>query len=242
MEIFKNIERVMVVTPHPDDAELGCGGTVAKLTNDGKEVIYVVATSGDRGGRDTDMSQEYLNDKRREEQEEAASILGVKHLVHLGFSDGNLEDDHPFRSALVYNIRLYKPNILFTTDPFRKSFYIHRDHRIAGLVSLDAVFPYARDRLHYPEHIEQGLAGHNVEEIYFWGSEEPDIFIDISDTVEQKANAVMAHRSQVQDWVDRAGGREKFIEKMKEVQPDDFLKEGFRCYGMKKMMKVYEEL
>ena len=52
----------------------------------------------------------------------------------------------------------------------------------------------------------------------------------------------MAHRSQVQDWVDRAGGREKFIEKMKEVQPDDFLKEGFRCYGMKKMMKVYEEL
>ena len=92
--------------------------------------------------------------------------------------------------------------------------------------------------MHYPEHIEQGLAGHNVEEIYFWGSEEPDIFIDISDTVEQKANAVMAHRSQVQDWVDRAGGREKFIEKMKEVQPDDFLKEGFRCYGMKKMTKV----
>ena len=205
----------MVVTPHPDDAEFGCAGTVALLVREGKEVSYVVATSGNKGGRDTDMTADYLTDARQDEQRRAAEVLGVSEVVFLDFGDGELEDDHAFRRELVYHFRRFKPDIVFTTDPFRTSFYIHRDHRMTGLVTLDAAFPYARDRLHYPEHIEQGLDGHNVDEVFLWGSETPDTFIDVSEVVDLKVKSLLAHTSQMQDWVKEAGGEEAFGERMK---------------------------
>ena len=135
-----------------------------------------------------------------------------------------------------------KQTIVFTTDPFRSSFYIHRDHRITGLVTIDAVFPYARDRLHYPEHIEMGLSGHNVDEVFFWGSEQPDIFIDISSVIDLKIESLLAHRSQIQDWVDEAGGDEAFGKRMKDMGQRSNRKfgvsyehaEAFRRYGMRR--------
>ena len=169
MKELEPVQRALVVTPHPDDAEFGCAGTVALLVREGKEVFYVVATSGNKGGRDTDMTADYLTTARQDEQRRAAETVGVSEVVFLDFGDGELEDDHAFRRELVYHIRRLKPDIVFTTDPFRTSFYIHRDHRMAGIVTLDASFPYARDRLHYPEHIQQGLDGHNVQEVFLWG-------------------------------------------------------------------------
>ena len=249
MEELGPVERAMVVTPPPDDAEIGCGGTVARLVNAGKQVFYVVATSGNKGGRDTDMTADYLTEARREEQRRAAEVLGVTEVVFLDFGDGELEDDHPFRRELVYHIRRLKPTIVLTTDPFRTSFYIHRDHRMAGLVTLDAVFPYARDRLHYPEHIEQGLDGHNVEEVYFWGSEAPDTFVDIGEVIDQKARAVMVHSSQLGEWIAESGGEEGFIREMKRMSrlmlegtaaPYEHA-EGFRCYGLRRMQAMFEQ-
>lgn len=242
MKELEPVQRVMVVTPHPDDAEFGCAGTVAKLVQAGKEVSYVVATNGDKGGRDTDMTAEYLVSTRQSEQRRAAEILGVSEVVFLDFGDGELEDDHPFRSELVYHIRHLKPDIVFTTDPFRSSFYIHRDHRIAGMVTLDAVFPYARDLLHYPQHITQGLSGHNVDEIFFWGSESPDTFIDIGEVVDVKIQALMAHDSQLGDSVKEAGGVEAYGERIKSMSKrliqDHKLPfehaEAFRRYGMRR--------
>ena len=245
MQQLEPVHRALVVTPHPDDAEFGCGGTVARLVQAGKEVFYLVATSGDKGGRDTDMTAEYLLGARQEEQQQrAAEVLGVSEVVFLDFGDGELEDDHAFRGQLVYHIRRLKPDIVFTTDPFRTSFYIHRDHRITGLVTLDAVFPYTRDRLHYPEHIAQGLAGHNVEEIFFWGSEAPDTFIDIGDVVDLKIKSLLAHTSQVQDWVGEAGSEEAFGERMKAMSQRMMKRytvsfehaEAFRSYGIRRMM------
>ena len=244
MQQLEPVQRALVVTPHPDDAEIGCGGTVARLVQAGKEVFYLVATNGDKGGRDTDMTAEYLIGARQQEQERAAEVLGVSEVVFLDFGDGELEDDHAFRGQLVYHIRRLRPDIVFTTDPFRTSFYIHRDHRITGLVTLDAVFPYARDRLHYPEHITQGLSGHNVEELFFWGSEAPDTFIDIGDVIELKIKSLLAHASQVQDWVGEAGGEEAFGERMKAMSQRMMKRytvsfehaEAFRCYGIRRMM------
>ncbi len=200
MEQLEPVQRAMVVAPHPDDAEFGCAGTVAKLTKAGKKVFYVIATNGNKGGRDTDMTGSYLREERKLEQEAAAAAVGVSEVVFLDFGDGELEDDHDFRRALVHQIRRLQPDIVFTTDPFRTSFYIHRDHRMTGLVTIDAVFPYARDRLHYPEDIEAGLSGHNVEEVYFWGTESPDIFIDIEDVMDTKIESLRAHKSQLSDW------------------------------------------
>ncbi|MFQ5934399.1 MAG: PIG-L deacetylase family protein [Dehalococcoidia bacterium] len=189
-------QRLMIVTPHPDDFELGCAGTVAKWIKDGAEAVLVVATNGDKGSADPEMTSEKLAAIRREEQIKAAKLLSLKEVVFLDYPDGNLEDTAEFRGVLVRQIRIHQPEVIFTTDPFRRTFYQHRDHRMAGLVTLDAVFPYARDRLHYPEHIEEGLQPHKVKWVYLWGSEDPDTFEDISATIGLKIKALKCHKSQ----------------------------------------------
>ena len=111
--------------------------------------------------------------------------------------DQGLEDTSEFRGLLVKAIRTHKPDMVFCPDPFRRSFYLHRDHRMCGQVTLDAVFPYARDRLHYNDHIKEGLEPHKVGELMFWGTEEPDTFVDITDTIQMKIDALKKHVSQL---------------------------------------------
>jgi LmbE family N-acetylglucosaminyl deacetylase len=188
----------MVVTPHPDDAEIGCGGTVAKWIAEGTEVVYVMCTNGDKGTSDPDMTPERLAVIREKEQLDAAEVMGVKDVIFLGYPDGGLEDTSEFREKLVHAIRKHRPDLVFCTDPFRKTFYLHRDHRLSGQVTLDAVFPYARDHLHYAHHIrEQGLQTHKVADVLMWGTEEPDVFIDITDTIHKKVESLKKHVSQI---------------------------------------------
>jgi len=188
--------RVMVVTPHPDDAEIGAGGTIASWIRQGREVIYVVCTNGDKGSSDLDMTSERLAKIREQEQREAAKLLGVSEIIFLGHPDAGLEDTPVFRGELVRLIRKHRPDMVITADPYRRYLW-HRDHRITSIVTLDAIFPYARDHLSYPEHIAEGLAPHKVKEVYFWGSEEPDTFIDITEAFSLKLAAIMCHASQV---------------------------------------------
>ncbi len=193
---------VLVVTPHPDDFEFGCAGIVTKWIKEGSRAILVVATNGDKGTDDPEMTSEKLAAIRREEQLDAARVLGLSEVVFLDYPDGGLEDSTEFRGKLVRNLRLYKPEAVFTTYPHRRSFYLHRDHRMAGQVTLDAAFPYARDRLHFPEHYEEGLEPHKVKHILFWGSEDPDTHFDISETIDLKITALKCHKSQVADTED----------------------------------------
>ena len=186
----------MVVTPHPDDAEFGAAGTVACWVRQGRQVVYVVCSNGDKGSSDPDMTSERLAEIRRHEQEEAARLLGVTEVVFLDYPDGGLEDTPDFRRELVRLIRKYRPEVVITADPHRRYLW-HRDHRITGRVTLDAVFPYARDHLSYPEHKAEGLSPHSVREVLLWGSEEPDTFIDIRDTFDVKMAALACHTSQV---------------------------------------------
>lgn len=189
-------EKILVVCPHPDDAEFGAAGTIAKWTDEGKEVFYVICTNGDKGSSDPNMTSERLVKIRRKEQQAAADILGVKEVVFLDYPDGGVEDTPQFRGDIVRLIRLYKPRVLLTSDPQRQYIW-HRDHRITGRVALDAVFPYARDRLSYPEHEAAGLTPHKVEEIFCWGSDGPNLCIDISATFERKLKALQCHKSQI---------------------------------------------
>jgi len=191
-----SVIKVMVVSPHPDDAEIGAGGTIASWVKQGREVFYVVCTNGDKGSSDPNMTSETLAKIRRQEQREAAKILGVSEVIFLGYPDGGLEDTPAFRGEMVRIIRKHRPDVVLTTDPYRK-YWWHRDHRITGTVTMDAIFPYARDHLSYPEHIAEGLTPHRVSEIYFWGSEEPDTFIDIGETFSIKLTALSCHVSQI---------------------------------------------
>ncbi|MBI2866171.1 MAG: PIG-L family deacetylase [Chloroflexi bacterium] len=191
-------DRALVIAAHPDDAEFGAGGTTALWTQQGREVFYVVCTRGDKGSSDPEMTPERLATLREEEQRAAARTLGVREVVFLGFSDGGLEDTPELRRELVRYIRLYRPKVVVTSEPLHHRQRIwHRDHRIVGQSACDAVFPYARDRLHFSELLAQGLEPHKVEEVYLWGSEEPDTFIDISQTIELKVQALRCHASQV---------------------------------------------
>lgn len=200
-------KRALVMVAHPDDAEFMCGGTVAKLCAQGWEVYYCLATSGDKGTKDPEMTRERLAGMREEEQRAACRVLGVRDVIFLRHPDGFLQDTHEFRGEIVRVIRRLKPHTVITWDGFRRGFN-HRDHRIVGIATYDAVFPASRDPLYYPEQIdEEGLAWHRVGELLLAGSDEPDYFVDISDHFDTKIEALLAHTSQVardqprEEWV-----------------------------------------
>jgi LmbE family N-acetylglucosaminyl deacetylase len=189
---------VMVITPHADDAEGGAGGTVVRWTREGKEVVYVVCTNGDKGTSDPNITPDQLAEIREEEQRAAAKLLGVREVIFLRYPDQGLEDTPEFRKAIVRLIRMYRPYTVVTVDPYRRYIW-HRDHRITGQVVLDAIFPYARDLYAYPDLIEEGIQPHKVREVLLWGSEEPNYRSDITDTFDIKFKALSCHKSQIGD-------------------------------------------
>lgn len=187
---------IMIIAPHPDDAEFGAAGSVARWVKEGKTVVYLICTNGEKGTSDPAVDPRELAKTRMKEQQAAADLLGVKKVDFLGYEDQTLEDTPAFRKEIVRWIRVYKPAVLVTADPYRRYIW-HRDHRITGQVVLDAAFPYARDHLSYPDLYEQGLMPHKVKEILLWASEEPDYFSDITATFETKLAALRCHVSQV---------------------------------------------
>jgi LmbE family N-acetylglucosaminyl deacetylase len=190
--------QVMVVTPHPDDAEFGVAGTVARWTREGKDVIYVVCTNGDKGSSDTSVKPEELASIREQEQLAAARLLGVRKVIFLRHPDQALEDTPEFRKELVRLIRTYQPETVVTATPHR-GYIWHRDHRITGQVTLDAVFPYARDSLSYPDLLEEGFQPHKVKEVWLWAAEEPNHRSNVTDTFDIKMAALRCHKSQIGD-------------------------------------------
>jgi LmbE family N-acetylglucosaminyl deacetylase len=192
---------VMVVSPHPDDAEFGVAGSVARWTKEGRQIIYAICTNGDKGTSDRSVKPEHLAEIREKEQMAAAKILGVREVIFMRHPDQALEDTPVFRKEIVRLIRLYRPKIVATSDPYRRYFW-HRDHRIAGQVTLDAVFPYARDHLAYPDLLDEGLEPHKVEEMLFWASEEINFRVDVTDTFDLKIAALRCHESQLREFGD----------------------------------------
>ena len=190
--------RALVVTPHPDDAEIWCGGTIARWIKEGAEVHYLLCTDGSRGTDQPDITTKELSATREVELVKAAELLGVQDVVMLHYPDGELEDTTDFRKQIVRRIRQVQPQVVLCTEPYRRNLAWHRDHRITGQVTLDAVFPYARDHLHFVDLWQsEGLEPHKTGTILFWGTEQPDTFIDIADTLEVKIAAVEAHQSQM---------------------------------------------
>lgn len=187
----------MVIVAHPDDAEFGCGGSVANWCREGKKVVYVVCTNGNKGSSDPDTDTQELAHRREKEQLDAANLLGVSRVEFLRHPDQGLEDTAEFRKELVVLMRTYRPRVVITMDPYRKYIW-HRDHRITGQVALDAVFPFVRDPLAYPDLVSQGILPHKVEEIWFFGSEDINHREDISDLLDVKMESLFCHVSQME--------------------------------------------
>ena len=201
------LERIMVIMAHPDDAEMGCGGTIAKWIKEGNEVRYVVCTNGDKGTKDRELSPHRLAEIREEEQLKSANVLGVKSVTFLRHRDGELEVNLAFRGELAFLIRQYKPHIIVTHDPWRP-YLLHPDHRAVGFTTTDAVIA-SRDHLFLPAQTNAGFDAHSPREIHFTFPENPDLFVDITETLDKKLEAIEQHKSQIENqpkWKERILG------------------------------------
>ena len=208
-------KRALVVMAHPDDAEFLCAGTVAKLCAEGWQVWYCLATSGDKGTKDAEMTRERLAGIREQEQRDACRILGVQDVIFLRHPDGFVENSFALRGEIVRVIRELKPDTVITWDGFRRGFN-HNDHRNVGIATYDAVYPASRDPLYYPEQIEEGLDWHRVGELWLAGADEPDWFVDISEYWETKIEALLRHTSQVARDMEREQWTEMMTSRAKE--------------------------
>lgn len=191
----KNVD-ILLITAHPDDAEFGVGGSVARWTREGRRVAYVVCTSGDKGSGDRTITPEQLVRMREQEQRDAAAVLGVSQVTFLRYGDQTIEDTPAFRKHIVEMIRTFRPHTVATSDAYRKYIW-HRDHRVLGQVVLDALFPFARDHMAYPDLLDRGLEPHKVKELLLFGSEDINYRVDISDTIDLKIAALKCHVSQM---------------------------------------------
>jgi len=205
MENLNGTERVMVISPHPDDVDFGCSGTIARWSREGMDITYVICTSGDKGA-DLPMAPESIAAIREKEQVAAAEIVGVRKVVFLRLKDGELENNREFRKTLVRVLRQYRPDVVLSMDPANVSFenvYVsHADHRATALAAFDAIYPAARNRNFFPELLEEGLMPHAVDKIYFFGTANPNTWIDISENIETKIEALRAHKSQMEGFDD----------------------------------------
>lgn len=187
----KRIKRALCIAAHPDDVEFYCGGTVVKMARRGVVVDLVLATSGDKGARDTTKSRAKVARIREREQETAAEILGIKRVQFLRNPDAELVENLELREEFVREIRLTKPDVLLTFDP-NVPYRYHPDHRVVGRVALDAAWPSARDALTFPD------AGppHETAEVWCFASPNSTFEVDVRDVLNTKIDARLAHPSQ----------------------------------------------
>jgi LmbE family N-acetylglucosaminyl deacetylase len=197
----QEIERVMVVTAHPDDPEFGAGGSVAKLVKDGREVVYVIVTNGNKGSSDRTMTPERLAGIRQEEQRAAARVLGVGSVTFLGYGDGEVEDTRALRLDVTRQIRRWRPDLIITMNPHRtyNLYASHRDHRITAGVVLDCVYPLARDHMTFPELLPE-YEPHKVREVHLMQWDDPHLVVDVTDVMDLKLKALACHASQIPDF------------------------------------------
>ncbi|MGO8948380.1 MAG: PIG-L deacetylase family protein [Ktedonobacterales bacterium] len=187
--------RVMAIFAHPDDADFLCSGTIARYVDSGYRAHYVLATSGDKGTGDYTATPEQLAATREAEQLAAAHVLGVDEVTFLRHPDGEVEVNIPFRRELAQVIRQNRPDVILTFDPWQR-YQIHPDHRAVGQTTLDAVAA-ARDHLYYPEQLAPDVREHRVHNVYFFATDYPNHYVDITATIDKKIQALLCHTSQI---------------------------------------------
>lgn len=196
---------VLAVFAHPDDAEICAGGTLAKWAARGREVHLLVLTNGDRGSADPFRDRAELAATRRAETLAAAEVLGLASAHVLDIHDGELENTTEVRGIVVRRIRLARAETVITCDPtawfFRDRYYNHSDHRRAGEIALDAVFPGAGNPHYFAEHLAEGLDVRQVHDVWLGWTNEPNHVEDVTGHFATAMAALAEHRSQVEEGI-----------------------------------------
>lgn len=195
--------KILVFSPHPDDVDFGFAGSAATLAKKGSEIIYCVVTDGSKGAHNAGLGAKAMKNIRIKEQISAAKILGVKKVLFLNETDGEVKNTKSLCKKIVKVIRTIKPNVIVSPDPANKSFVsfygFHRDHRETAEAVFDAIYPAAGSKYFFPE-LAKKYKPHHIDEAWFWNPEKPNKFIDISHTMELKLRALRAHESQFKDF------------------------------------------
>lgn len=207
---------ILAIGAHPDDLEFGISGSVAAWVKSGSKVHYLICTDGSKGSEDRQMTSDELIKLRRNEQRDAAKILGVESVTFLDYEDGATEAGLSLKKDITEVIRKIKPDTVIAQDPimvYNAEFGVinHNDHRNVGLAAMDAVYPLARDYLSFPELDKKGLKPHKVKDLLFMGNfdDRSNYYVDITETYEIKLEALSAHKSQVDinsvgKWLDES--------------------------------------
>lgn len=224
----------LVLFAHPDDAEYMCGGTVALWAREGTEIHYICITDGSAGNNQPGAVREEITKVRKAEQRAAAEVLGVKTVTFLDVPDGMLQVTLDTRRAVSREVRRIRPDVLVAPDPSRlwsrtRSYINHADHRAAGELALCAVMPDAPSRPQFPELLDEGFEPFEIPNLWL-GAEEPDIYVDITKTIDVKLESLAQHRSQQGEasapWV-RERGRQ-----LGEAGGVEYA-EGFRTFALR---------
>lgn len=208
-EIFKDVKTILAVMPHPDDLELYCGGTVARLIEDGKKVVAVKMTNGENGSRQEKITSQELGNIRLEEDKASMKVLGIKpeNNIYLNLGDGSVDVNKETIGQLALQIRLFQPDLIITTNPedeiirFDKNqnWFNHTDHLNTGKIVLRASYPFARDLLFYPEHFDNPLAkSHTCIKFLLadFYNHKDNVFVKVTDQIKARVNAHAKHKSQ----------------------------------------------
>lgn len=212
-------ERVLTVGAHPDDAEFGAGGTLAKWAAEGSEISMLIVTDGSKGTWDEHQDPADLIAARRSEQHAAAEALGATGDIVFGdFVDGELENNRELQRLIALWVRRLKPDVVMTFDPWKK-YMLHPDHRAIGWGVIDGIVA-ARDHLFFPDQLVDGLTKHRPQAILLFAPEDADHHEDISTSFETKIDALLCHSSQARttmgDANDSAGARAEFSNRIRD--------------------------
>ncbi|QDP95370.1 PIG-L family deacetylase [Microlunatus elymi] len=198
--LLNEITRVLVVVAHCDDAEWTFGGTVARLADAGAAIDYLIVTDGASGGVDLSVTDGELAATRAEEQRAAAKVLGVRNVTFLDYHNDELQVSVDLKRDIVREIRRTRPDLILTWTPYRNPDasidWAHGDHLAVGEATLQAAYPEALMPRIHPELTSEGLAAHAVREIWYPAMADADCYIDVSDVVETKMDAIWCHQSQ----------------------------------------------
>lgn len=205
--VFEEVERVLVIMPHPDDTDLYCGGTIARLIASGKDVICIKLTNGGKGTKQRQLSEKELGKARKEEDRKSALALGVKsdQNIQLDIPDGEIEDNLSNIEKLAYYFRKYRPDLLITCNPEDvfirfdegENWVNHRDHRATAKLAIDAAYPYSRDTAFFPHQLKQS-SEYKPTKLFLLADyyDHPDlVYVDITDHLGTKSKAWQCHES-----------------------------------------------
>jgi LmbE family N-acetylglucosaminyl deacetylase len=196
----EGVERILLVTAHPDDVDFGVAGSTASWTARGIEVVYCIVTDGDAGGFDPDISRDEMARIRRAEQTAAGACVGVSDIRFLGYSDGRLVPSIELRRDISRVIRDVRPQRVVTQSPDRfwdRIYASHPDHLAAGEATVAAVYPDARNPFAHPELLDEGFEPWTVPQLWLMAHQDVDVWIDTTDTIDEKVAALLCHVSQL---------------------------------------------